>query len=64
MDDVTQFLIRHGGFILFAVVFAEQIGLPLPAVPMKRSPRGLVSTPRNGLVPTSSSGITGNATCG
>lgn len=34
MDDVTQFLIRHGGLVLFAVVFAEQVGLPIPAVPV------------------------------
>lgn len=34
MDDVTQFLIRHGGSVLFAVVFAEQAGLPIPAVPV------------------------------
>src|SRR2546428_6188840 len=34
MDDVTQFLIRHGGLVLFAVVLAEQIGLPIPAVPV------------------------------
>src|SRR5438128_8468642 len=34
MEDVTQFLIRHGGLVLFAVVFAEQVGLPIPAVPV------------------------------
>ena len=34
MDDVTQFLIRHGGLVLFAVVLAEQVGLPIPAVPV------------------------------
>ncbi len=34
MDDVTQFLVRHGGIVLFAVVFAEQVGLPIPAVPV------------------------------
>src|SRR2546426_8596608 len=34
MDDVTQFVIRHSGLVLFAVVFAEQVGLPIPAVPM------------------------------
>ncbi len=28
-----QFLVAHGGLILFAVVFIEQIGLPLPSVP-------------------------------
>src|SRR5713101_5831137 len=34
MDDITQFLIRHGGLVLFVAVFAEQIGLPIPAVPV------------------------------
>jgi membrane protein DedA with SNARE-associated domain len=34
MDDVTQFLIRHGASVLFAVVLAEQAGLPIPAVPI------------------------------
>lgn len=34
MDDATQFLVRHGGLVLFAAVFAEQAGLPIPAVPV------------------------------
>ena len=34
MDDMTQFLVRHGGLVLFAAVFAEQAGLPIPAVPV------------------------------
>jgi membrane protein DedA with SNARE-associated domain/rhodanese-related sulfurtransferase len=34
MDEVTQFLIRHGSLVLFAVVLAEQVGLPIPAVPL------------------------------
>src|SRR5439155_13794396 len=34
MDDVTQFLIRHSSLVLFATVFADQVGLPIPAVPM------------------------------
>src|SRR5215470_7868013 len=33
MSDITQFLITHGGAILFTAVFVEQSGLPLPAVP-------------------------------
>ena len=33
MNQITQFLISHGGLILFAIVFGEQIGLPLPAAP-------------------------------
>ncbi len=33
MNEILHFLTQHGTFVLFAVVFAEQIGLPLPAVP-------------------------------
>jgi membrane protein DedA with SNARE-associated domain/rhodanese-related sulfurtransferase len=33
MSDPTQFLVDHGGPILFAVVFIEQIGLPIPSIP-------------------------------
>src|SRR5512138_3201407 len=33
MNDITQFLTNHGGLILFAMVFAEQAGLPLPSAP-------------------------------
>ena len=34
MDDATAFLIQHGASILFAVVLAEQVGLPIPAIPL------------------------------
>jgi len=33
MTEITQFLMGHGGPVLFAVVFAEQAGLPLPSAP-------------------------------
>lgn len=33
MNDVTQFLAEHGYAALFAVVLAEQLGLPVPATP-------------------------------
>ncbi|HWV99682.1 MAG TPA: DedA family protein [Candidatus Acidoferrum sp.] len=33
MDGITQFLVSHGGAVLFAVVFVEQAGLPLPSAP-------------------------------
>jgi membrane protein DedA with SNARE-associated domain/rhodanese-related sulfurtransferase len=33
MNEITRFLLGHGGPVLFLVVFVEQIGLPLPAVP-------------------------------
>jgi membrane protein DedA with SNARE-associated domain/rhodanese-related sulfurtransferase len=33
MHGTTEFLIRHGLPLIFAVVFVEQMGLPLPALP-------------------------------
>ena len=34
MPDSLQFLVDKGSLLLFLVVFAEQIGLPLPAIPL------------------------------
>jgi membrane protein DedA with SNARE-associated domain len=34
LEETLQFLIRHGYLVLFLFVFAEQIGLPLPALPI------------------------------
>ncbi len=33
MTLTGQFLVRHGYLLLFGIVFAEQVGVPLPAVP-------------------------------
>lgn len=33
MSAISQFLISHGGLILFAIAFTEQFGLPLPGAP-------------------------------
>lgn len=32
--NALQFLIDHGALVLFGVVFAEQVGLPIPAIPL------------------------------
>ncbi len=34
MNDAVEFLIQHGGVVLFVSVFAEQVGLPVPAIPV------------------------------
>ena len=34
MNDLSQFLLRHGLPLVFVAVFLEQIGLPLPAPPL------------------------------
>lgn len=31
MHNVIDFILRHGTFVVFAAVFAEQLGLPIPA---------------------------------
>src|SRR5436305_7543520 len=33
MSEITQFLVNHGGVVLFVFVFLEQAGVPLPAAP-------------------------------
>ena len=34
MNDISLFVSQYGGIVLFVIVFAEQIGLPIPAVPV------------------------------
>ena len=45
MTETTDFLIRHGLSVVFAAVFLEQIGLPLPAAPWLLA-AGALSTTR------------------
>lgn len=33
MNETFEFLVRHGAAVLFAAVFVEQMGVPLPAAP-------------------------------
>jgi membrane protein DedA with SNARE-associated domain len=44
MSEMLQFLIRNGYIVLFAWVFAEQIGLPLPAIPLLFAAGALAGT--------------------
>jgi membrane protein DedA with SNARE-associated domain/rhodanese-related sulfurtransferase len=44
MNEPLHFLAQHGTLVLFAAVFAEQIGLPLPAVPFLIAAGALVGT--------------------
>ena len=34
MNETFEFLLRHGYAVLFGFVFAEQLGLPIPAIPV------------------------------
>jgi membrane protein DedA with SNARE-associated domain/rhodanese-related sulfurtransferase len=44
MSDAGEFLIRHGEAIVFVAVFAEQIGLPVPAIPVLLAAGALAGT--------------------
>ncbi|MDB6020570.1 MAG: conserved rane protein of unknown function, dedA family, partial [Pedosphaera sp.] len=44
MNEVLQFLVRHGPAVLFAAVFVEQAGLPLPASPWLLAAGALIGT--------------------
>ncbi len=43
MNDITQFLTGFGGMAVFAVVFADQAGLPVPAPPVLLAAGALVA---------------------
>jgi membrane protein DedA with SNARE-associated domain/rhodanese-related sulfurtransferase len=44
MNETIHFLTQHGALVLAAVVFAEQIGLPLPAMPFLIAAGALAGT--------------------
>jgi len=44
MDATVQFLTQHRTIMLFLVVLAEQIGLPIPALPMLIAAGALIAT--------------------
>src|SRR5258705_8637977 len=46
MHDTFEFLVRHGAAVLFAVVFVEQMGVPLPAAPWLLTAGALAATGR------------------
>jgi membrane protein DedA with SNARE-associated domain/rhodanese-related sulfurtransferase len=49
MDNILAFLKDHGTFLVFAVVFIEQIGVPLPAIPILIAAGVLAGTGHLGL---------------
>src|SRR6266853_5745368 len=44
MNEILEFLVRHGAAVLFAAVFIEQIGVPLPAAPWLLAAGALAGT--------------------
>jgi len=50
MNETSQFLARHGVPILFAAVFVEQLGVPLPAAPWLLAAGALIGAGQMGWV--------------
>ena len=50
MSEAIQFLLDHGAAVLFWVVFIEQIGLPIPAIPLLIAAGALVSAGKMSLL--------------
>src|SRR5712664_4179978 len=44
MNQPIEFLVRHGALVLFAAVFVEQLGVPLPAAPWLLAAGALAGT--------------------
>lgn len=51
MHGIPEFLIRYGYLLLFGVVLAEQIGLPIPATPMLLAAGALAGIGKMSLAP-------------
>jgi membrane protein DedA with SNARE-associated domain len=51
MDDTIQILLQYGYVVLFTFVLAEQVGLPIPAVPVLLGVGALAGAGRMSLVP-------------
>ena len=50
MNSTLEFLVRHGYVVLFGWVFVEQIGLPIPSLPLLLAAGALAGTGRMNLV--------------
>jgi membrane protein DedA with SNARE-associated domain len=50
MDDLVDVLVRYGYLVVFGWVFAEQIGLPIPAMPALLAAGAMAGTGRLSLV--------------
>src|SRR2546422_1990249 len=50
MNDLLDVLVRYGYLVVFGWVFAEQIGLPIPAMPVLLAAGAMAGTGRLSLV--------------
>jgi len=60
MNDTLGFLVRHGPAVLFAAVFIEQIGVPIPAAPLLLATGALVVAGKMSWVTALSAAVVGS----
>jgi membrane protein DedA with SNARE-associated domain len=60
MNDTIGFLVRHGVAVLFAAVFIEQLGLPIPAAPVLLAAGSLVVTGKMSWMTALSAAVVGS----
>jgi membrane protein DedA with SNARE-associated domain len=46
VNEISAFMSQYGGIVLFAIVLGEQIGLPIPAIPVMLAAGALAGTGR------------------
>src|SRR5262245_66324262 len=56
MNEISPFLVNNAGLAIFATIFAEQIGVPLPAAPVLVAAGALAAD--GGLNPAWALGVT------
>jgi membrane protein DedA with SNARE-associated domain len=60
MEEILQFAMRHGYLLLFLFVLAEQIGLPLPSIPLLLAGGALVATGHMEFLPAMAAVLAGS----
>jgi membrane protein DedA with SNARE-associated domain/rhodanese-related sulfurtransferase len=60
MTDTVGFVVRHGAVLIFAAVFIEQAGLPIPAAPILLAAGALIAQAKMSLIVAFSTAIVGS----
>ncbi len=51
MNEISAFVLEYGGIVLFSIVSGEQIGLPIPAIPVMLAAVALACMAWSGVCP-------------
>ncbi|WP_447965162.1 hypothetical protein [Nitrospira sp. Ecomares 2.1] len=51
VNEISAFVLEYGGIVLFSIVSGEQIGLPIPAIPVMLAAVALACMAWSGVCP-------------